>query len=112
MSGRVDSLELPGAEFKQVRCIVHLPPPNSPSSTQKHRSSPDLDLGHSSIGGYSSPEMLTMIPHGPADLQLSFKASGLIGADVFRGVRLVLDLGNKRVAVFQHAVANSTKYGW
>ena len=123
--------------FKQVRCIVHLPPARGASSDDSSRSQQtprrrrggggdDDDDGGSaaaaaaadlSVGGefqaLSATTLARSLPHGPRDLQLSFRASGLLGADVFRGVRLVLDLANRRVAVCQHAAAaKSNASGW
>lgn len=100
LSGRVDSLELLGAEFKQVRCVVHLPQTVFTPTTAA-----PTDTAHGSSGGGVGISAHGEIPHGPPDLQLSFRASGLLGADLFRGVRLVLDLANKRVAVCQHVGA-------
>ena len=109
LSGRVDALELPGAEFRQVRCIVHLPPPLSSSAGMSGSSSGGRMYG----GGFGASS--SALPHAPPDLQLSFRASGLIGADVFRGVKLVLDLANSRFAVCQHqapVVTPGSRGGW
>ena len=118
LSGRVDALELPGAEFRQVRCIVHLPPP--PSSSSKIYGSNGSGSGSGSgggrmYGGGGFGATSAALPHAPPDLQLSFRASGLIGADVFRGVKLVLDLANSRFAVCQHQAPVATpgsRGGW
>ena len=129
----VDPPPLCARLFKQVRCIVHLPPARGASSDDSSRSQQtprrrrgggDDDGGSAaaaaaadlSVGGafpLSATTLARSLPHGPRDLQLSFRASGLLGADVFRGVRLVLDLANRRVAVCQHAAAaKSNARGW
>jgi len=63
LSARV-GLELRGASFDAVRCLVHAA--------------------------------------DPADLQLSHRAAGLLAADLFRGIDVLLDLGRNRVAFVQH----------
>ena len=71
-----------GFEFKSLRTIVHL------SDSHGVRG---LMEGLEVEGG--SPAM-----HAPPDLALSLRASGMIGADAIRGMSLVLDYPNKRVA--------------
>ena len=71
-----------GFEFKSLRTIVHL------SDSHGVRG---LMEGIEVEGG--SPAM-----HAPPDLALSLRASGMIGADAIRGMSLVLDYPNKRVA--------------
>lgn len=41
-------------------------------------------------------------PADPPDLGLSEAAAGVLCADLFRGCRVVLDFGRKRMAVVQH----------
>ena len=65
LSGRVDALKLAGgAEFKQVRCIVHLSP---------HGAATDYGQSMSLGQDHSSPLLATSLPtgHAPPDLQVT-----------------------------------------
>ena len=100
LSGRVDALQLAGTEFNQVRCIVHLPP-EAISNPLSDPTSGEVMGGDRVAGGSRLPMTSPLGLHAPPDLQLSLRASGLIGADVFRGVTIILDFPRSRMAVVQ-----------
>ena len=109
LSGRVDTLQLAGAEFNQVRCIVHLP--LDPIGNPRLGSTSGDGLGGNRAGESGLPQASPFSLHAPPDLQLSFRASGLIGADVFRGVTLILDFPRHRMAVVQSAGMPGSGHG-
>lgn len=78
-SGRV-------AVFKQVRCLVHAPSDRGAGGDVEALLNPDLDPHH----------------HAPSDLELSFQASGLLCADMFRGCSLCIDFPGRRLGVAVH----------